>query len=71
MSVAARVVELRRLIDDANHRYHVLDDPAIPDSEYDALMRELELPEREAHNALNDAVMAALAFTKLRHLLGR
>ena len=42
MSVAASVVELRRLIDDANHRYHVLDDPAIPDSEYDALMRELE-----------------------------
>ena len=34
------------------------------------LMHDLDLPEREAHNALNDAVMAALAFTKLRHLLG-
>jgi len=47
MSAVARVAELRRLIDDANHRYHVLDDPAIPDVEYDALMRELESLEAE------------------------
>lgn len=39
---AARAAELRRRIEDANHRYHVLDDPAIPDAEYDALVRELE-----------------------------
>ncbi|HZW18492.1 MAG TPA: NAD-dependent DNA ligase LigA [Luteimonas sp.] len=39
---AARVAELRQLIDDANYRYHVLDDPDIPDIEYDRLMRELE-----------------------------
>src|SRR5690606_7767666 len=44
---AARVAELRRQIEDANYRYHVLDDPAIPDAEYDALMRELEALERE------------------------
>src|SRR5690606_35984058 len=36
-----RAAELRRLIDDANHRYHVLDDPAIPDVEYDRLLGEL------------------------------
>ncbi|GGK04823.1 NAD-dependent DNA ligase LigA [Luteimonas terricola] len=36
-----RAAELRRLIDDANHRYHVLDDPALPDAEYDRLLREL------------------------------
>ncbi|MEN1940613.1 NAD-dependent DNA ligase LigA [Luteimonas sp. MJ246] len=36
-----RAAELRRLIDDANHRYHVLDDPALPDAEYDRLMLEL------------------------------
>src|SRR5690606_39987018 len=36
-----RAAELRRLIDDANHRYHVLDDPALPDVEYDRLMLEL------------------------------
>ncbi|PIF27408.1 DNA polymerase-3 subunit epsilon [Acidovorax sp. 56] len=32
------------------------------------LMRDLELPERDAHDAVNDAVMAALAFIKLKHL---
>src|SRR5690606_6354786 len=44
---AQRVAELRRLIDDANHAYHVLDEPRIPDAEYDALMRELEVLEAE------------------------
>jgi len=44
---ATRSAELRRLIDDANHRYHVLDDPAIPDAEYDRLMRELEALEAQ------------------------
>lgn len=39
---ATRIAELRRLIDDANHRYHVLDEPDITDAEYDRLMRELE-----------------------------
>ena len=39
------------------------------DLRFATLMRDLALPEREAHNALNDAVMAALAFIKLRHLL--
>ncbi|WP_045770177.1 NAD-dependent DNA ligase LigA [Xanthomonas albilineans] len=46
-----RVVELRSQLEDANHRYYVLADPAIPDSEYDALMRELEALE-SAHPAL-------------------
>ena len=32
---------LRRRIDDANYRYHVLDDPDIPDSEYDRLTAEI------------------------------
>jgi DNA ligase (NAD+) len=39
---ATRIAELRRRIEDANYRYHVLDDPSIPDAEYDRLMRELE-----------------------------
>ncbi|MEO7432168.1 MAG: NAD-dependent DNA ligase LigA [Dokdonella sp.] len=38
---AARAADLRARIDDANHRYHVLDEPEIPDIEYDKLMREL------------------------------
>jgi DNA ligase (NAD+) len=42
-----RVEALRSLIDDANYRYHVLDDPHIADTEYDALLRELiDLEER-------------------------
>jgi DNA ligase (NAD+) len=50
---AARIADLRRQLDDANHRYHVLDDPAIPDIEYDRLMRELEALEA-AHPELAD-----------------
>ncbi len=38
---AARVEELRALIEYHNQRYHQLDAPEIPDSEYDALVREL------------------------------
>jgi DNA ligase (NAD+) len=44
---ATRAVALRELIEKANHRYHVLDDPQIPDAEYDRLMRELETLESE------------------------
>ena len=39
---AARVAGLRHKLDEANHRYYVLDDPAMPDAEYDRLLRELE-----------------------------
>ncbi len=40
------------------------------DLRFATLMADLDLPVREAHDALNDAVMAALAFTKLRQLRG-
>jgi DNA ligase (NAD+) len=38
---AARVAELRRVIEEANTAYHELDAPTMPDSEYDQLFREL------------------------------
>ncbi|MHB8415270.1 MAG: NAD-dependent DNA ligase LigA [Acidiferrobacteraceae bacterium] len=38
----ARIAELRRLIEEHNHRYYILDDPRITDEEYDRLFRELE-----------------------------
>ncbi len=41
------------------------------DLRFSTMMNELGLPQREAHDALNDAVMAALAFIKLRHLKGQ
>jgi DNA polymerase III subunit epsilon len=41
------------------------------DLRFATMMAELGLPLRHAHNALNDAVMAGLAFIKLRHLLAR
>lgn len=50
---AKRAAELRRQLDDANHRYHVLDDPDMPDAEYDRLLRELEALEA-AHPELAD-----------------
>src|SRR5262249_50967635 len=50
-SVRHEVERLRREIEHHNHRYHVLDDPAITDAEYDELFRRLEALERE-HPAL-------------------
>ena len=48
---AARIADLRRQLEDANYRYYVLDEPSIPDAEYDRLLRELEALEA-AHPAL-------------------
>jgi len=36
-----RAAELRSLVAHHNERYHVLDDPEVPDAEYDELVREL------------------------------
>lgn len=38
---------LREQLNDHNYRYYVLDEPAIPDAEYDRLMRELQALEAE------------------------
>ena len=48
MNSKQRIEELTRLLEEANYRYYVLDDPAMPDFEYDHLLRELE--ELEAAN---------------------
>jgi len=42
-----RLQELRQSISYHNYRYYVLDDPEIPDSEFDRLFRELQAIEAE------------------------
>ena len=52
-SAGQRVRQLRKEIAEHNHRYYVLNDPSVPDAEYDRLMRELESLE-QSHPALVD-----------------
>ena len=54
-------VPLRGQIASLEHGAHI-------DLRLGTLMKDLELPERAAHNAVNDATMAALAFIKLQGL---
>ncbi len=42
MEPKERAVELTKILTEANYRYYVLDDPQLPDFEYDRLLRELE-----------------------------
>lgn len=42
MNPKERVAELNHILIEANYRYYVLDDPTMPDFEYDRLLRELE-----------------------------
>ncbi|MCC4588132.1 NAD-dependent DNA ligase LigA [Xanthomonas sp. NCPPB 1067] len=73
---AQRIDALRRRIEDANYRYHVLDEPQMADVDYDRLMRELEVLEAE-HPALASAdsptrrvgYLAASRFAEVRHAL--
>src|SRR5277367_4431915 len=46
-SATARTRQLRELLERYNHRYHALDDPEVPDAEYDRLMVELRALEAE------------------------
>lgn len=51
---AARVAQLKQQINEYNHQYYVLDNPTVPDAEYDRLMREL----RELETAHPDLLSA-------------
>jgi len=46
-SVESQIAELRRQLDEHSYRYHVLDDPIIPDAEYDRLYKELVTLEKD------------------------
>lgn len=45
--VEQEIAALRTAIEQHNYRYYVLDDPSIPDAEYDRLMRELQALETQ------------------------
>ena len=42
MDSKQRIEELTEILTQANYRYYVLDDPEMPEFEYDRLLRELE-----------------------------
>ncbi|HEY3858144.1 MAG TPA: NAD-dependent DNA ligase LigA [Gammaproteobacteria bacterium] len=69
-----RIQTLRTELRHHNHRYYVLDDPEVPDAEYDKLMRELqtleaEHPELITPDSPTQRVGAAplAAFDEVRH----
>ncbi len=69
-----RILELRAELDLHNYRYHVLDEPSIPDAEYDRLFHELKALEAEhpdlvtADSPTQRVGNAALtAFSQVRH----
>ncbi len=56
MEARKRIEELTALLSDANYRYYVLDNPNIPDFEYDRYLRELEdLEKAYPQYALSDS----------------
>jgi DNA ligase (NAD+) len=71
---AARAAQLRETLERYNYRYHALDDPEVPDAEYDKLMvelRELEMqyPQLLTANSPTQRVGAApiSAFGAVKH----
>jgi DNA ligase (NAD+) len=74
LSLKQKIEQLRDQIDKHNYSYYVLDDPTIPDSEYDRLMRELqgleaENPEFFSESSPTQRVGATplKAFTQVSH----
>jgi DNA ligase (NAD+) len=69
-----RIAALRELIDQYDYRYYVLDDPSVPDAEYDRLMRELreleaQHPELVTADSPTQRVSGQVAagFAQVRH----
>ncbi len=73
-SAAQRVAELHRLLHHHAHRYYVLDEPEVPDAEYDRLFKELQtLEAAHPHLLTPDSPTLRVggkaldAFDKVRH----
>ena len=74
MEPKQRIQELSELLTEANYQYYVLDDPKMPDFEYDRLLRELEeLEKANPHLIRPDSPaqrvggMAVSEFAKVEH----
>ncbi len=75
-SVAQQIENLREQINYHNYRYYVLDDPEIPDKEYDRLLRELEALEQQHPDLITPdsptqrvGATPASEFAEVKHLL--
>ncbi|MGC4010148.1 MAG: NAD-dependent DNA ligase LigA [Pseudomonas sp.] len=73
-TAAERIAQLRSELDDHNYRYYVLDEPSVPDAEYDRLFRELKALEAEHPELITPESptqrvggAAASAFGEVRH----
>ena len=71
---AQRIDQLRAELEAHNYRYHVLDEPSIPDAEYDRLFRELQALEARHPELINAqsptqrvGAEALSAFGEVRH----
>src|SRR5690606_3730117 len=71
---ALRAKELRELIDQHNYSYYVLDEPTVPDAEYDRLFHELRALEEANPDIITPdsptqrvGGMASSAFGQVRH----
>jgi DNA ligase (NAD+) len=73
-SVLVEYERVKDMLNQHNHRYHVLDDPSVPDSEYDRQMHRLKNLELQHPALLSDdspsqrvGGKALDAFTQVRH----
>ncbi len=71
-----RIAEICQLIHQYNHQYYVLDEPSVPDAEYDRLMRELlaletEFPQLKTLDSPSQKVggIALKSFSQVTHQL--
>ncbi|HOW37313.1 MAG TPA: NAD-dependent DNA ligase LigA [Bacillota bacterium] len=74
MNIEKRINELRVLLNRYNYEYHVLDNPSVSDAEYDRLMNELIMLEKERPDLVaNDSPTQRVGgpvqdkFVKVRH----
>ena len=74
MDIQAQMEQLARELEEHNYRYYVLDDPSIPDFEYDRMLRQLEQLEAQYPQYASSVSPtrrvggeAISAFQKVRH----